>query len=86
VQGRPGAPGPAALKPPEPSELVRNVVRAAANLSPRTVIDPWAGYGYLSTLTSRLLALHAGLVLRAILNTAEVSDPAADRSKVRSIA
>jgi hypothetical protein len=71
------------LHQPDPSELVRNVVRAATNLSPRTVINPWAGYQYLATLTSRLVALNAGLVLRVLHSTAKASDASSDRSNVR---
>lgn len=66
---------------------MHNLVRAAANVTPRTVLDPWAGYRYLATLTSRLVELQGGLMLRA-LATANTDAPAAptDRSNVRSIA
>jgi hypothetical protein len=70
----------------EPVELVRDVIRAATNVTPRTVLDPRVGYQYVAKLTSRVMKLQAGLIIRAILTTAEVSDTSADRSNVRSIA
>jgi hypothetical protein len=70
---------------PEPSELVRNVVRAAIAVRPRTVIDPRAGYRYLSTLASRLLKLQGGLVLRAIITAPDTTVEPAEHTNVRSI-
>jgi hypothetical protein len=86
VQGPPGSAGPAVLHRPEPVDLARNVIRAATDLSVRTVIDPRAGYRYLVTLTSRLVKLQAGVVLRVVLTAAEESDTSSHRSNMRSIA
>jgi len=74
------------LHQPSPSELVGHVLRAVTNVTPRTVLDPRVGFRYLATLTSRLVKLQGGLVLRAILTTSDVPTTAADRSNVRSIA
>ena len=63
-----------------------NLIRAAADVTPRTVLDPRVGFRYLATLTSRLVKLQGGLALRAILTTSDVPTTAADRSNVRSIA
>jgi hypothetical protein len=84
VQGAPGPAGPAWLVQPAPSELIRGVVRAAMDVSPRTMIDPRAGFRYLRTLTSQLVKLQGGLVLRAITPT-EPDDSEA-KSNVRFIA
>jgi hypothetical protein len=80
-----GASGPAWLDMPEPAELVRNVVRAAVAVRPRTVIDPRAGYRYLGTLASRLIKLQGGLVLRAIVTTPDTTAEPAERTNMRSI-
>jgi hypothetical protein len=50
-------------------------------------IRGWA-FRYLATLTSRLIKLQGGLVLRAIVDTdaAANNQPGADLSNVRSIA
>jgi hypothetical protein len=85
VQGPRGAAGPAWLDQPSPAELVHNVVRAALDVSPRTVLDPRAGYRYWTTLASRLMKLQGGLLLRAMI-TAPDTDAAADRCNARSIA
>jgi hypothetical protein len=57
------------LAQPVPSDLVRNVVRAALEVTPRTLFDPRAGY-----------RLQGGLVLRAVLTE---DDPHAGTSDVR---
>src|SRR3954468_9985219 len=51
-------------------------------------LDPRLGVRYLATLTSRLIKLQGGLVLRAIVDTdaAANNQPDADLSNVRSIA
>jgi hypothetical protein len=67
VQGPRGAAGPAWLDQPSPAELVHNVVRAALDVTPRTVLDPRAGYRYWTTLASRLVKLPGGLLLRAMI-------------------
>jgi len=85
AQGPRGASGPAWLDVPEPADLVRNVVRAAVAVRPRTVIDPRAGYRYLSTLASRLIKLQGGLVLRAIVTTPDTTAEPAERTNMRSI-
>jgi hypothetical protein len=85
AQGPRGASGPAWLDMPEPAELVRNVVRAAVAVRPRTVIDPRAGYRYLGTLASRLIKLQGGLVLRAIVTTPDTTAEPAERTNMRSI-
>ena len=85
AQGPRGAAGPAWLDLPEPAELVRNVVRAAVSVTPRTVVDPRAGYRYVSTLASRLIKLQGGLVLRAIVSTPHTTAEPADHSNVRAI-
>jgi hypothetical protein len=51
-----------------------------------TVIDPRVGYRYLATLTSRLLKLQGGLVLRTIITTPETPHSPAGKSQMRSIA
>jgi hypothetical protein len=55
------------------------------DVSPRTVLDPRAGYRYWTTLASRLMKLQGGLLLRAMI-TAPDADAPADRSNGRSIA
>jgi hypothetical protein len=70
---------------PEPADLVRNVIRAAVAVRPRTVIDPRAGYRYVSTLASRLIKLQGGLVLRAIVTTPDTTAEPAERTNMRSI-
>lgn len=52
------------------------------------MLDPRVGARYLATLASRLVKLQGGLFLRAIVDTdaAANSEPAPDRSNVRSIA
>ena len=62
---------------------MRNVVRAALHVTPRMVIDPRAGYRYLSTLGSTILKLQGGLVLRAILTTPDSTVDQAERTNVR---
>jgi len=85
VQGPRGAAGPAWLDQPSPAELVHNVVRAALDVTPRTVLDPRAGYRYWTTLASRLVKLPGGLLLRAMITMPDADAPA-DRSNARSIA
>jgi hypothetical protein len=85
VQGPRGAAGPAWLDQPSPPELVHNVVRAALDVTPRTVLDPRAGYRYWTTLASRLVKLPGGLLLRAMITMPDADAPA-DRSNARSIA
>jgi hypothetical protein len=68
---------------------VTKVKDAALDIRPRTVLDPREGVRYLARLTSRVMKLQGGLVLRAIVDTdslAGTDDPAADRSNVHSIA
>jgi hypothetical protein len=36
---------------------------------PRTVVDPRAGYRYVTELASSVVKLHGGLLLRAIVTT-----------------
>jgi hypothetical protein len=88
VQGPQGPSGPAWLYQPSPVELASKVKQAALNVTPRTVLDPRVGARYLATLTSRLVKLQGGLVLRAIVDTdaAAQAQPSADRSNVRFIA
>ena len=52
------------------------------------MLDPRVGVRYLTTLTSRLVKLQGGLLLRAIVDTdaAANSQLPADLSNVRSIA
>ena len=58
------------------------------DVTPRTVFDPRLGARYLATLTSRLIKLQGGLVLRAIVDTDAAANhqSGADLSNVRSIA
>jgi hypothetical protein len=85
--GLPGVqPGRAWLDQPSPPELVSNVVRAAFDVTPRTFIDPRAGYRYLTALASSVVKLHGGLLLRAMITEPDPTDAPADRSHVRSIA
>jgi hypothetical protein len=85
VQGAPGATGPAWLVQPQPRELFRGVLRAAVDISPRTVVDPRVGYRYVTTLASKLVKLQGGLFLRAITPT-EDTDASAAGPALRSIA
>ena len=73
---------------PSPAELASKVKQAALDVTPRTVFDPRVGVRYLATLTSRLIKLQGGLVLRAIVDTdaAANNQAGADLSNVRSIA
>ena len=51
------------------------------------MFDPRLGVRYLATLTSRLIKLQGGLLLRAIVDTdAAANQTGADLSNVRSIA
>ena len=86
VQGQPGATGPSWLDQPTPAELTRNVVRAALAVTPRTMIDPRAGYQYMTTLASSFLKLQGGLVLRAIVTVPDAPTAPADGGNIRSIA
>jgi hypothetical protein len=86
VQGPRGAAGPVVFNKPNPSELIGDVLRAALDVTPRTVLDPRAGYRYWTTLASKMVKLPSGMALRAILSTADVHEAPADRSNVRSIA
>jgi hypothetical protein len=88
VQGPQDPSGPAWLYQPSAAELASKVKQAALDVSPRTVLDPRVGVRYLRTLTSRLIKLQGGLVLRAIVDTdaAANNQPDADLSNVRSIA
>jgi len=82
-----GVSGPAWLYQPTPAELVAKVKQAAADVSVRTVLDPRVGARYVAEVTSRLVKLQGGLILRAIITTdAPVVEVAVDRSNVRSIA
>ncbi len=73
---------------PCPAELASKVKQAALDVTPRTVFDPRVGVRYLATLTSRLIKLQGGLVLRAIVDTdaAANNQTGPDLSNVRSIA
>jgi hypothetical protein len=88
VQGLQCPAGPAWLYQPSPAELAAKVKQAALEVSPGTVFDPRVGARYLATLTSRLIKLQGGLVLRAIVDTdaAANNQAGADLSNVRSIA
>jgi hypothetical protein len=88
VQGPQGPSGPAWLYQPSPAELAAKVKQAALDVTPRTVYDPRLGVRYLATLTSRLVKLQGGLVLRAIVDTdgSANKQSGADLSNVRSIA
>jgi len=86
VQGVQGASGPAWLYQPSPAELVANVRQAASEVSLRTVLDPRVGARYLTALTSQLVKLQGGLLLRAIITTDDVAPGPEERSNVRSIA
>jgi len=86
VQGAQGASGPAWLYQPSPAELVANVREAAAEISLRTVLNPRVGARYLTALTSRLVKLQGGLLLRAIITTDAAVPGPAERPNVRSIA
>jgi len=86
VQGVQGVSGPAWLYQPSPAELVANVREAASEISLRTVLDPRVGARYLTALTSRLVKLPGGLLLRAIITTDNVVPGPEERSNVRSIA
>ena len=88
VQGPQGPAGPAWLYQPSPAELAAKVKQAALDVTPRTVYDPRVGVRYLATLTSRLIKLQGGLVLRAIVDTDAAANhqSGADLSNVRSIA
>lgn len=85
VQGAPGSSGPAWTVRSQPAELVGNVVRAASNVTPRTMIDPRAGYQYLVTLSTEMIKLQSGLLRQAISRT-EDTISRTEGSNVRSIA
>src|SRR4051794_2846638 len=88
VQGPQDPSGPAWLYQPSAAELASKVKQAALDVSPRTVLDPRVGVRYLRTLTSRLIKLQGGLVLRAIVDTdaAANNQPDADPSNARPTA
>ena len=46
---------------PHPGKLVADVVEAAFDLTPRTVVDPWAAARPAANLTARVVRLQAGL-------------------------
>jgi hypothetical protein len=62
------------------------VLDAVKDISPRTVIDPRLGYRYVATVTSRVVKLQGGLVLRAIVTTPEAPAASDPMAKLRSIA
>ncbi len=56
-------------------------------MSPRTFLGPRVTVRYVTTLTSRLVELQGGLVLKAVVGTDAAAKPeASDLSNVRSIA
>jgi hypothetical protein len=84
----PAIDGDSPVREPSPAELASKVKQAALDVSPRTVLDPRVGVRYLATLTSRLVKLQGGLLLRAIVDTDAAANnrTGADRSNERSIA
>lgn len=71
---------------PEPIELIGDILRAAVDVTPRTVFDPRVGYRYWATLAAKVVKLPSGLALRAILCSADVPEAPAGRSNARSVA
>ncbi len=73
---------------PCPAELASKVKQAAMDVTPRSVFNPRLGARYLATLTSGLIKLQGGLILRAIVDTdaAANNQTGPDLSNVRSIA
>jgi hypothetical protein len=65
----------------EPVELFGEVIRAASDVTPRTVIDPRAGYRYLMTLTTQLIRLQTGLLRQVTGRSGNTRSPG-----VRSVA
>jgi hypothetical protein len=67
--------------------LVANLAGAAKELSVRTVVNPRVGYRYVATLASQVVKTTGGLLLHAIVTTAEEpAEAVAERSNVRAIA
>jgi hypothetical protein len=66
VQGTQGAAGPAW---PSSAELVAKVREAAYDVSLRTAIDPRETVRRVAALTSRVVKLRGGLLLRATVTT-----------------
>jgi hypothetical protein len=52
---------------PTPRQLMANVITAARDFRPRTVLDPREGFLYTARLTSRMVKLQGGLMLWAIM-------------------
>jgi len=82
-QGPQGAAGPDRLYQPSPATLVRNVLNAATQVTPRVIFDPRATYRYLATVSSSLVKLQGGLVMRAIVTAPERPNASSDQHNVR---
>jgi hypothetical protein len=62
-------------------ELVGNVIHAAADVGPRTFVDPRWTVRYATNLASRWLQLQGGLILRAVLVTPPSEDGTTDTER-----
>jgi hypothetical protein len=72
---------------PTPRQLVANVITAARELSPRTILDPREGIKYSARLTSRVVKLQGGLVLWAMMTQRqEAPTESAAVGRIRSVA
>jgi hypothetical protein len=72
---------------PTPRQLLVNVITAARDLSPRTVLDPREGMRYAARLTSRVVELQGGLMLWAVRT--QPDEPRAELAsvgRIRSVA
>ncbi len=83
--GPAGPSGPARWSLPTTTELVGNITEAALDLSPRTILDPRVGLRYVANLTTAMIRLPGGLLLRAVVTEPVPAQPAGP-SNVRFIA
>jgi hypothetical protein len=67
--------------------LLERVKEAVADVSARTMLDPMAAARYLANVTSRLIKLQGGLLLKAIVTTqGSANEVTATESNIRYIA
>ena len=87
MQGPQGPTGPAWLYQPSAADLLALVKEAVNDVSARTVLDPRAAARYVANVTSRLIKLQGGLLLKAIVTTdGSANEVTATESNVRYIA
>ena len=72
---------------PTPRQLVANVVTAARDFRPRTVLDPREGLLFSARLASRIVKLQGGLMLWAIITPpVEPEAELASVDRIRAVA